>query len=79
MTVGYEGAERPASSSTRSESSLLVGSMIRASTRAANTWFSPEATSSPNAVNAQVKASVKCRIRVEVIGNAAPGRAGEPT
>ena len=32
LTVGYDGAPTPASSSTRSESSLLVGSMIRAST-----------------------------------------------
>ena len=39
----------PASSSTRSESSLLVGSMIRASTNAANTSSPPAATSRPNA------------------------------
>lgn len=32
----------------------------------------------PTRVNAQVRASVRCRIRVEVIGSAVPGRAAEP-
>lgn len=44
----------------------------------ARTLFPPEATSSANAVNVQVKTSVRCRIRVDVIGNAAPGPSGEP-
>ena len=39
----------PASVSTRSESSLLVGSMIRASTSAWNTSSRPVAAANPSA------------------------------
>jgi len=45
LTVAYDGAAVPASSSTRSESSLLTGSMTLAATSSRNT-SSPPATSS---------------------------------
>ena len=47
FTVAYEAATTPASLSTRALSSLLVGSMIRASTSCANTSSRPAASSRP--------------------------------
>ena len=44
----YDGRSTPASASTRSESTLLVGSMIRASTSSRNTSSPPVAASKPS-------------------------------
>jgi len=48
FTVGYDTGARPASSSTRRLSSLLTGSMIRASTRSRNTASPPAAAVNPS-------------------------------
>jgi len=48
FSVAYDAAATPASSSTRSESSLLTGSMIRASTRSASTSSPPLAQPKPS-------------------------------
>jgi hypothetical protein len=47
LTVAYEGGAIPTSSRTRRLSSLLVGSMIRASTRPRNTSSPSVADSNP--------------------------------
>ncbi|OPE44775.1 hypothetical protein BST27_30500 [Mycobacterium intermedium] len=57
--------------STRSASILLLGSMIRASTRSRNTVSPLAAESKPKIRYAAHRASHKCVIRVEVIGNGA--------
>jgi hypothetical protein len=43
FSVGYDGPATPVSSSTRNESALLVGSMIRANTNWRNTSSVPAA------------------------------------
>ena len=50
LSVGYDGAATPISASTRRLSSLLVGSMIRASTSCRNTSSRPVAASNPSSV-----------------------------
>jgi len=47
FSVAYDAGATPASSSTRSESSLLTGSMIRASTKSRNTSSPPLAAPRP--------------------------------
>ena len=48
LSVAYEADPTPASDSTRTLSSLLVGSMIRASTSCQNTSSRPVACSNPS-------------------------------
>jgi hypothetical protein len=49
LRVAYDGGSMPASSMTRKESSLLVGSMIRANTSARNTPSPPVTAANPSA------------------------------
>ena len=67
--VRYETVGTPASSSTRSESSLLTGSMIRAATRWKNTSSPAAALSSPSTRYACASAAGRCPIRDDVIGS----------
>src|SRR4029077_1560276 len=77
--VGYDGPATPASPSTRKESALLVGSMIRASTSWRNTSSPPAAVSKPTTSKAWLSASHRCAAREEVIGNGTePGWAAIP-
>ncbi len=62
----------PASSNTRSASSLLDGSMIRASTNCRNTSSPSAAASNPSTSYADDRASHRCPIREAVIGNGPP-------
>jgi hypothetical protein len=75
FNVGYDRPGMPASSSTRVESSLEVGSMIRASVSCQNTSSSPVAASKPSAVNPVVSESTRWPIREAVIGNGPPASA----
>jgi hypothetical protein len=72
QTVGYEAGATPTSSSTRPLSSLLAGSMIRASARSRNTSSPPAAASSPSIRYACSGASSRCPIRDEEIGSGPP-------
>jgi hypothetical protein len=72
-TVRYDAAAAPASSSTRSESSLLAGSKIRASTGSRNTTSPPLARPRPSTSNPRDRASSRHPIRDEVIGSGPPG------
>src|SRR5215471_2553141 len=70
--VRQDAAATPASPSTRSESSLLTGSMIRASTRSRNTSSPPLARSKPSTAKACDRASSRQSIRDAVIGSGPP-------
>jgi hypothetical protein len=73
LSVGYDGAGAPASSRTRSESCLLAGSMIRASTSCPNTSSCPVACGNPSASYARHRASHRCPIREEAISSGPDG------
>jgi len=67
--VRYEAGAIPASSSTLMLSSLLTGSMIRASTSCQNTSSPPAASSDPSTRYACSSALTRQAIREEMTGN----------
>ena len=70
--MGYHTAATPAPASTRSESCLLAGSMIRASTSCRNTSSPLVAGPKPGTSQAWPRASSKCPIRDEAISSGPP-------
>ena len=73
-----ESAAIPASSRTRRLSSLLAGSMIRASTRWRKISSPPAAFSNPSTRYACCNASSRCPIREDVIGSGLPPAGSRP-
>ena len=77
--MAYEAAPTPTSPSTRAASILLVGSMIRASTRSRNTLSPLVADSNPSTRYAAHSASHRCgHLRGRGSATARPRRAGDP-
>ena len=60
LSVGYDTASTPASCNTRSESCLLTGSMIRASTSCRKASSPPVAWAKPSTSYARHRASRRC-------------------